>query len=80
MDPGGAEALVQEAVKAALTESAAGSGEEMTRQELRDLVAEAMAETPPISSQGDFAGVVSEATSCFPGRFGAYYSKGNGAL
>ena len=58
MDPGEVEALVQEAVKAALTESAAGSGEEMTRQELRDLGAEAMAKTLPVSSQADVERII----------------------
>ena len=61
MDPEEVQALVQAAVEAAITESATGSGEEISRQELRDLVAEAIAETPPVASQGDFAELVSEA-------------------
>jgi len=65
LDPEEVQALigdaVQEAVKAAITESATGSGEEISRQELRDLMAEAIAETPPTASQGDLAELVSEA-------------------
>ncbi len=65
LDPEEVQALlgeaVEEAVKAAITESATGSGEEISRQELRDLVAEAIAETPTAASQGDLAELVSEA-------------------
>ena len=61
MDPDEVRAQVEAAVKAALTESATGSGEEISRQELRDLVAEAIAGTSPISSQEDVAELVSEA-------------------
>ncbi len=65
LDPEEVQALigeaVEEAVKAAITESATGSGEEISRQELRDLMAEAIAETSPVASQGDLAKLVSEA-------------------
>ena len=52
---------VQEAVKAAMTESSTGSGKEISRHELRDLVEEAIAERPPVAGQGDLAQLVSEA-------------------
>ncbi len=39
MDPEEVQALVQAAVEAAITKSATGSGEGISRQELRDLVA-----------------------------------------
>ena len=61
LDPEEVQALVEAAVEAAVSKSAAGSGEEISRQELRDLVAEAIAETTPVTSQGDFAELVSEA-------------------
>ncbi len=54
------QALVQEAVKAAITESSTGSGGEISRQELKDLVAEAIADKPPVAGQGDLAQLVSE--------------------
>ncbi len=54
---------VEEAVKAAITESATGSGEEISRQEMRDMLAEVLAQASPnspASTQEDLAELVSK--------------------
>ncbi len=61
MDPEEVQALVEAAVEAAVSKSAARSGEAISQQELREMMAEVLAEAPPVPSQGDFAELVSEA-------------------
>jgi glycine betaine/proline transport system substrate-binding protein len=55
------EDAVEEAVRAALAEAVSPPGDEISRQELRDIVAEAIAERPPAATQGDLAELMSEA-------------------
>ena len=59
-DPGEVQALVEAAVEAAVSKSAARSGEAISQQELREMMAEVLAEAPPVPSQGDLADLVAK--------------------
>jgi len=60
MDPEEVQKLVEAAVEAAVGKSATRSGEEISQQELRDMVAEVLAEASPVPSQDAFAELVSK--------------------